>query len=276
MSWSSSRAAATLLICGCAGAFADDGAVEPPPPAAPQPHWEGAIGLNGSYGATYQGGSERVTKFSPGFFLRYGRFTVTNASGYVTRRADDVFRGLGVDLKSSDRFRANVALRFDAGRSDTTAAALNGLGDIEPTVRARVSGTWKFDGGWRATASWSIDAFGRGGGNFADAGFAREQRIDPDTVFTWGSTLTVGGSRYMQTYFGITDAQSAATGYPAYRAAGGLRDVAAFVGVRHDLSARWLLLANASASKLLGPAANSPLSTRPNAWGLSGGLAWRF
>ena len=72
-------------------------------------------------------------------FVRYGRFTITNSSGFVTRRADDVVRGLGFDALRSEQVRVSLALRFDAGRSEGTSDALKGQGDIKPTVRARAA-----------------------------------------------------------------------------------------------------------------------------------------
>jgi outer membrane scaffolding protein for murein synthesis (MipA/OmpV family) len=39
---------------------------------------------------------------------------------------------------------------------------------------------------------------------------------------------------------------------------------------------RALLLAGAGATRLLGPAASSPLTTSRNGWGINAGLAWRF
>jgi outer membrane scaffolding protein for murein synthesis (MipA/OmpV family) len=242
----------------------------------PQARWEGAIGVNASHGATYQGGDQVKTRLHPGFFLRYGRFTVTNSSGYVTRRADDVFRGLGVDLSNNDRLRVNLALRFDAGRSESTDPALNGLGDIRPTVRARLSASERLADGWRLGASWSVDAFGRGGGNFGDVSFGRELRWSADTVWGWGASLSAAGDRYMQTYFGISDDQAARTGYPVYTPGSGLRDVSVFANLRTELSPRWLALASVSASRLLGPAAGSPLTKQVNGWGVTGGVAWRF
>ena len=130
--------------------------------------WEGAIGLTLSHRPEYSGATTTVTKATPALFLRYGRFTVTNASGFVTRRADDVVRGLGADLVNSERLRVNLALRFDGGRGEKTSAALTGLGDIKPTVRARMNVGWRFAGPWRLGASWSVDALGKGGGHFGD------------------------------------------------------------------------------------------------------------
>jgi outer membrane scaffolding protein for murein synthesis (MipA/OmpV family) len=264
-----------LMTSGAACAVEDDVPVPPPRPAG-EIRWEGALGLNASYGSLYQGGERRQYKVSPGFFLRYGRFSLTNSSGYVTRRADDVFRGLGVDLSTSQRLRLNLALRYDAGRSQATDPALNGLGDIRRTVRARLSATWRVDDAWRLGAAWSADMLGRGGGGFGEMNFAHEQKSSADTTWSWGASLSMADGRWMRNHFGVDAEQAAASGYPVYELGTGLRDLAAFASVRHELSARWLVLGGVSASRLLSAAADSPLTRRTLGWGANGALAWRF
>ncbi|MCY7315809.1 MAG: MipA/OmpV family protein [Rubrivivax sp.] len=246
------------------------------PASAARRAWEGAIGLTVSHRPEFSGASQQVSKITPAIFLRYGRFTITNASGFVTRRADDVVRGLGIDLAKSERLRINLALRFDAGRSESTSTALAGLGNIKPTVRTRLNVGWRFDGPWRLGASWSVDALGRGGGNFGDVSAGWEHRLSPATVFSAGLSLAAAGDRYMQTYYGINQAQAARTGHPVYTPSAGLRDMAATVGMRTDLNSDWVLLAGGGASRLIGPAAQSPLTTHRNGWGINVGLAWRF
>ncbi len=238
--------------------------------------WEGALGLIGSNVPEYQGAADRVTKIVPGFFLRYGRLTVTNASGFVTRRADDVERGLGIDLSPSERFRLKLALRFDAGRDENDSPALAGLGDIKMTVRARVNGVWKLDDRWKLGASWSVDAFGRGGGNLGDVSVQHELRLPPDTTVAMGAALTIAGDRYLQTYFGISPEQAARTAYPLYTPPFGLRDVELSASLRHEFGAHWVALASTSLTRLVGPAADSPLVKRPGSVRLNTGFAYRF
>jgi MipA family protein len=251
-------------------------AAAPPPPPQQESHWEGAIGPIVSYSPEYQGGQHWRAKVTPGFFLRYGRFTVTNTGGFVTRRADDVVRGVAMDLTRSDTVRVNVALRFDRGRSESSSSALTGLGDVKQTIRARLLGSWRLPDGWRLGASWSVDAFGRGGGNFGDVSFGRELRLSPDTVWSWGGAISAAGDRYMQTYFGVDEEQAARTGYPVYQPSAGLRDVSMFANMRTELSPRWVAIGGISASRLIGPAAASPLTKDRNGWGINGGIAWRF
>jgi MipA family protein len=249
---------------------------EPPPPPPPKTEWEGAIGLTASYRPEYSGADKQITKLTPALFLRYGRFTITNASGFVTRRADDVVRGLGLDMVRSDRVRLNISLRFDRGRSEGSSEALAGLGDIRQTVRVRTAASWRLDGPWRLGASWSFDLLGRGGGNLGDVSGGWEHKLAPHTTLGVGATLALAGDRYLQSYYGISEEQAARSGYPVYTPKAGLRDVAVSANLRHDFNADWIGLAGIGAARLLGPAAASPLTTRRDSWSISAGLARRF
>ncbi len=245
-----------------------------------QTRWEGAIGFTGSYRPEYSGSARNIAKVSPALFLRYGRFTITNASGFVTRRADDVVRGLGVDLSNSNRFRANLALRVDQGRGENSSEALTGLGDIKPTIRGRLNLNWRLDNPFRVGSSWSWDMLGKGGGYFGDVSFGLEHRFEEgrNTVINSYVVLSAAGDRYMQTYYGVTEAQAARTQnrYPVYEARSGLRDVGWNMGFRTDLWDDWIFIGGAGVSRLLGPAAHSPLTGNRNGWGINAGLAWRF
>ena len=173
-------------------------AAEPdaPFPAPEASKFEGAYGLTLGDRPEYSGSSKQIVKLSPVLFVRYGRFTITDASGFVTRSADDVVRGLGLDLVRSDAVRVSTALRFDAGRNEDTSAALKGLGNIKPTVRARVAASWKLDGPWRLGAAWSVDAFGRGSCSFGDVSGGWEKPLSPHTIWSLGGSLSRAGERY--------------------------------------------------------------------------------
>jgi outer membrane protein len=263
-------------------ALAQDAPPAPASPATPavaapaHSDWEGAIGLSVQYRPEYAGAQRRIVKLTPVFFLRYGRLTITNAGGFVTRRADDVVRGLGVDLLERDRLSVKLSLRVDRGRGEGSSADLTGMGDIRGTVRARLVASWRPEGPWRAGFSWSVDALGRGGGNLGDISVGWEQRLAPATQLAAGLSLALAGDRYMQTYYGVSPEQAARTGRPVYEARAGWRDATASVNLRHDLGPHWALLAGLSASRQLGPAAASPLTTQRNGWSASLAAAWRF
>lgn len=238
--------------------------------------WEGAIGLIASSQPEYAGASRHAFKILPALFVRYGRFTVTNASGFVTRRSEDVVRGLGIDLQNTETLKLSLGLRYDPGRSESVSSDLAGMGDVKSTVRVRLSGTWWIARPWRLGASWSVDAFGRGGGNFGDISAAWENRVAPATTMIAGSSLSLAGDRYLQTYYGVSEEQAARSRYPVYTPGSGLRDASLFVNLRHDFGKDLTSLAGASLTRILGPAADSPIAHRRNGAALNAGLAWRF
>jgi MipA family protein len=238
--------------------------------------WEGAVGLTAGYGPAYVGSGDYNIGLKPALYLRYGRFSLSSGAGFATRRADQVLRGLGADLWSTDRLRVSLAARLDNGRSESSTPALAGMGDVDGTLRARISGTWTLDEGWRLGAAASIDVLGRGQGTTGEVSFAREQPLTPDTVWIWGGSLTFGDSTYMQSYYGVTPAQSASTGYAVYLPSTGFRDLALSIGLRSELTPQWVGFVNGGLSQSLGPLLDSPLVTQPLGWGLNAGLAWRF
>jgi outer membrane scaffolding protein for murein synthesis (MipA/OmpV family) len=169
-----------------------------------------------------------------------------------------------------------LGLRFDAGRRESTSGELAGLGSVKSTVRARLAGRYRFDDHWQLNGAWSADAFGRGGGHYGEFSLERHQRWSPDTTWVAGAGFSAAGDRYLQSWFGVTPEQSARSGYAVYEPAAGLRDASVYANLRSQVAPRWVLLAGASATRLLGSAADSPLVRQRSTWSLNGGLAWNF
>jgi outer membrane scaffolding protein for murein synthesis (MipA/OmpV family) len=265
-----------LWFLACAGAMA----AEPPAPAPEPPaesKWEGAIGPVVSLAPDYSGAATRKWSWTPGYYLRYGRLTISNTGGFVTRtRKDDIFRGLGLDLKRDDRLRLNVALRLDNGRQSSEIRGLEGVENVRRTIRARLSATWQVAPTWKLAAGLNTDLLGRGGGNVVDLGVTNDHRWSESTTWNIGAGLAAADGRYMRSWYGVSEAASVATGHPVYGAGAGLRDINVGTSWRTELGEKWIVLYGTSAGRLLGPAAASPLTTSVRQWGLSAALAWRF
>ncbi len=259
---------------GGSGAPAD----EPHDTAAgpPEPVWEGAIGLIVRQGAAYPGSALRHTGIRPGGFLRWGPYTVTGAGGFTTRRNIDLDRGFGAELLRTDALRLRLNLRQDGGRAQDRSPELAGMGDIRSTLRARFSLRWEPEPGWVLTGASSLDLLGRVGGYGLDAGVSRQWDFGHGRRLVLSAGLTGAGGGYMQTWHGVTPEQAARSGYPVYRAADGLRGAYGAASYRHEFGREWSSYVEASASRLVGPAARSPLTRRAGTQGLGAGLAWRF
>ncbi|HET9645010.1 MAG TPA: MipA/OmpV family protein [Burkholderiaceae bacterium] len=254
---------------------------EPDLPSSPQPKLEGALGVVATYQPEYAGGARRRLHADPGFFLRYGRYSVSTTSAFVTRRSDEVFRGLSGDLLQRQDFRLNLALRIDRGRKSSTSSALSGIEDVRPTLLGRMSATWILPSApgaarWRLGLGLSTDLLGRGQGQLMDLGVVRDAQVSPRTTWSNSASISAASATYMIRRYGVSPGESARTGYPEYRPGAGLRDISYGTGWRTEFGDTWIAFWGVSASRQLGPAADSPLSRRPFGWGLNGGIARRF
>jgi len=94
-----------------------------------------------------------------------------------------------------------------------------------------------------------------------------------------GAAFTYGSGNYMDEYFGVTPADSAASGLPVYVPGSGVRDMRGWAVAMLHLSRQWHLGVGAMYMRLLGDAADSPLVSgegSKNQWvyGVGGLYAW--
>jgi outer membrane protein len=247
---------------------------EAPPP--PRSRWEGALGLLFEYRPAFSGSSQSKVRPNLAGFLRWGRITINGAGGFTTREQDDVERGLDAEVVRRGKLKMNLSLRFDRGRDESSNIALTGLGDIRPTVRARLGARWDFAPLWQLSLAVSGDILGKQGGATASTGIARVIPIDARRHVALAVGMTAGNARYMQTWYGITPEQSAASIYPPYKPGAGLRDVGVSATWRTEFDRDWAGFAGVSEGYLLGPAAASPLTFKRSSMSLGAGFVRRF
>jgi len=245
----------------------------------PTPRFEGALGLTLRHAPAFLGSADMGYHLTPAGFLRYGRITVTGSGGFTTRTSEDVERGLAAELARRGKVRISVGLRFDPGRTASNSPELAGLGDIRSTVRARWSARWDPNPHWRVTAGISNDLLGRGGGFVGDLAATRRWQWGQAESFALGATVSAGGPRYMQNWHGVTSEQSRDSGLPAFEASSGLRDLQLLAVWRTEFQV-WGQPFGASLgaghTRLLGSAANSPLTRQREFNTALGAVVWRF
>jgi MipA family protein len=261
-----------------AEAVSEPGAEPQAAAAAEAPRrWAAAVGAVASVGPEFAGSSRIGVNLQPGLALRWGRVSLASRSAFAVRgEGGSAQGGLRVELLRSERWRSSLGLRWDSGRDQDSSAQLQGLGDVRGTLRARLSLGLRLDDGWRAGAAWSTDVLGRGGGWLGELSAGRDIRLSPATTVGAGLALGVAGRRWQQAHFGITPEQSLRSGYPVYSPDGGLRDLTFSLGGRTELGSGWAVFYGGSVSRLLGPAATSPLGSTRNGWGLSAGVVRRL
>ena len=86
----------------------------------------------------------------------------------------------------------------------------------------------------------------------------------------FGVSATWADGDYMESYFGVSPAQSSASGHSRYKPKAGLKSVDLEAGVIYPFAGNWAVNAQVGYSRLSGDAADSPIVR--DAGRLSGGL----
>ncbi|MFG6441255.1 MipA/OmpV family protein [Roseateles sp. LKC17W] len=234
------------------------------------------LGASVSVSPEYDGASQYAAKIRPVWALKFGRVRIASGGGSALLGFGRGGAGPGAStqLVESGRWRAGLSLRVDSGRDSGDADTTRGLPDVKRTLRARVYANYSLAPDWNLGASLSQDALGRGGGLVGSLDLGWRFFRSDSTEWSSGIGLTGGNAQNLRSYFGVPDF-AATPDRPAYRPGAGLRDAYVGVGVRHALDKHWFVFGSAGRSRLLGPAADSPLVQKTDSQTVAIGLAWR-
>lgn len=235
------------------------------------------LGASLSIAPAYDGASQREVKVRPLWAVRFGRIRIATSGGSALLGfgREGVGAGASTQLIESEKWRLGLSLRIDSGRDSGDADTTQGLPDVKRTLRARLNASYSFTKDWNASVSLSQDVLGRQGGMTAglDLGW-RFYRSD-ETEWTTGIGLSAADAKNLRSYFGVPASAVAATGKPAYDPGAGLRDVHFGINFKHALTKHWFVFGGAGTSRLLGPAADSPLVQERSNTTAAVGVAWR-
>jgi MipA family protein len=199
----------------------------------------------------YQGSDQRRTLVLPILSYQW-------ANGWFA----GVTNGIGINFSGSSQMQYGLRLTADVGRKESRTNALRGMGDIDPAAEAGAFFNYFFPQGLFLTSSVRYGAAVNNKGLVVDLGAGYSTAITPSWRLTAGTGITLTNARYMQSYFGVTNAQSAASGYAVYSAGAGARDLRANMALSYSIDQKTSVTAALSASSLLGDAKKSPLTRK--------------
>jgi outer membrane scaffolding protein for murein synthesis (MipA/OmpV family) len=267
-------AAFAVLLIGAGGsaARAEDAAALP----APTP-FKYVLGGALSTHPAGVGGRKYETTPSLLWAVRWGRWRISagGANALFGFGSEVTGSGASTDLVETKRWRVGVSLRLDSGRKSADADTTAGLPDIERTLRGRLFASYAVSRDWQLSGSLSQDLLGRQGGLLVGLDLGWRLRQTATTEWTAGAGIGAADGQHMRSYFGVTPAAALSSGLREFAPSAGLRDVHAGVGFTHELSRRWVTFGSAGVSRLLGPAARSPLTQAPTGGQFGLGLAYR-
>jgi len=141
---------------------------------------------------------------------------------------------------------------------------LNGLGDIKRAPALKAFFSYAVSKSFPMVVRADVrQIIGGADGMLADVdAFLPVPGSSRHLVMFAGPSFTYGDRHYMQKVFGVTEAQSIASGYPVYDAHAG-SDAAGFgFSATGFVTTHWLVNMDAAVNRLLGSAADSPITQR--------------
>lgn len=218
------------------------------------PTWQILVGPSVSFQPRYDGASSYHALFGPIVDIRYrDRFFLSTGEG------------LGVNVLKGPNWRAGIAVSYDLGRrAADDQDHLHGMDNINPAPSMHLFGEYvvskTFPLVLRADVRRSV---GGDNGWIGDLG-AYMPMPGSTEKFTWfaGPTVTFADSRYMNSWFGVSAAESARSGLREYHASAGVKSFGLGVAANWMPSEHWLVTGNAAYQQLVGSAADSPIVQR--------------
>jgi outer membrane scaffolding protein for murein synthesis (MipA/OmpV family) len=202
------------------------------------------VGLGASVGPTYFGSDDY--DIGPWGTVRFDYLRLPGGLSWGSANSLGVRQGFG--LRGSFRYIGNRD-----GRDE-----LRGLDDVDPTLEVGL-GIGYETRDWRA---FTDVRYGFGGHDAwvgevgADAIYQPMDRL----ILNAGPRLDFGTQGFMQTYFGITEDESVASGLPAYNPRGGLTAIGFELGARYSFTNDWGIEGVATYDRLMNDAADSPIT----------------
>jgi outer membrane scaffolding protein for murein synthesis (MipA/OmpV family) len=232
------------------------------------PTWQTEFGVGAQYANAFQGLKRYDAEPGPVFDIRYKDIAFLSTG-----------EGLGLNLFSFRHITGGVAISYDLGRSPhLDGEALTGLGTIHEAPEVKLFATYALAKSFPLTIR--VDArrqLGATNGYVGDVG-AYLPMPGSSAKFAWfvGPTVTVGDGRYMDAYFGVSDAQALATRYPRYKAYPGFESAGLGASAIYFVTPHVLLVLSGAFDRLLGSAAASPITETKYDEGISVSALYKF
>jgi MipA family protein len=234
-----------------------------PVDAKPERNWQMRLGAGLVCAPAFVGSDHYQLQGGPDFEARY-----------KDRLFLSLRDGIGFDLLKTDRFRAGPVVKFQQPRNEDGRGgiftisggrtdALRGLGDVSTTAEA---GAYvQYQAGHFSASAEVRKGIGGHEGLIADLGARYTTGLMGMTVrgrpimLSVGPRVTIVDDTYNQVYFGVTAAQSVASGLSEYDAEGGLLSYGAGAAVIVPLSRKLSASVIFGYDRLSGDAGESPL-----------------
>ena len=216
------------------------------------PTWQIELGVGGQFAPIADGLARYRVQPGPVIDVRYKDYAFISTG-----------EGIGINLLTFSHFRLGAAITYDLGREvSQDRTHLHGLENIDPAPEAKVFADYALAKGFPVTLRWDVRRqIGATDGWVGDFG-AYTPLPGSSKSFAWfaGPTVTAGSKRYMDSYFGVTEYQTTMTNYRQYNAEAGLKSTGFGVSAAWLITPHVIVNVSSAVNRLLGSAAESPIT----------------
>lgn len=254
-------------LLACATAFAVPAAYAQTAGSKTDDQLKLSIGGGAIYAPTYLGSDNYEVDPIPLFDLRYAdRFFLSTRDG------------LGLNLApQGSNWRAGPVVKYRMGRDQDDDAALRGMGDVDAAGEA--GGYVHYDLRPFSLGAEIRQGFGGHEGVIGDVFANWSTKLSNSLMLTVGPKATLASRDFTETYFGVTPAQAARSGYRAYAPDGPFMSYGLGASLRYRVNDYLSLGGFAGIDRIAGDAADSPLVDQAGSptqarLGLTLGIDW--
>lgn len=225
--------------------------------------WQVSLGTGVGYAPRYEGAADNRLWVLPLLDVSYNR------GGFFV----GVARGIGFNFSDSQYIQYGVRSTLGQARSQDADQRLYGTGNIDYYLEGGAFLNVRL---WLLSLNTSVASSDYG--THGDFSYTLALPLGEQDRFRIGGAMSFGDSMYNQTYFGITPAQSLASGnvLTPYVAAEGKKSTAASVSWTHNLDKHWFSSTGVTYKRLEGSAQLSPLTQRTSMLSANFLVGYRF
>lgn len=212
--------------------------------------WRVKLGAGAMVGPDYEGSDDHEIRPIPDIEINYrDALTLKNtALSYDAMKA----------ISPGSAWRLGPRARYAFGRDQDDNDALRGLGDVDGSVE--LGGFVGYGvGPWSAELSVLQDVADGHDGLIAQLEGGYSFRFTPRLGGRLSAATSYADDDYMQSFFGVTAAQAARSGYAAQTADAGFKDAGIALGLSYGLTENWALGGFVGYKRLLGDAADAQI-----------------
>lgn len=226
-----------------------------PEPATDE--WKFSVGMGVFSGPRYPGSSKTKLGVVPIASANYGRYFIGGVP------SAGVPLGIGAYLVQGSTWRLGVAVgrSMSGPRDESDSPRLRGMGDIDGTTLGAVFGSYS-DKWLGARLGVLTDIGGHDHGTRVGLDLEARYKVSDQMLVSAGPGFTWADPKYTQTFFGVSDAQSLASGLAVYRPDGGINSIRFNVAANYQLTPQWGVAARVSLARLRGDAVDSPITEK--------------